>query len=79
DLRDALLDETELGKPAGQDEAHGRPSAVTELGVNGAVERLQALLREAVASIPECPGEDRLKALVMAQAARLAPSGLETV
>ena len=36
DLRDALLDEAELGKPAGQDEAHGRPSAVTELGVRGA-------------------------------------------
>ncbi|MEM1315772.1 MAG: polyprenyl synthetase family protein [Pseudomonadota bacterium] len=79
DLRDALLDEKELGKPAGQDQTHGRPSAVTELGVRGAVERLHALLREAVGSIPDCPGEERLKALVMAQAERLAPSGLETV
>jgi len=78
DLRDALLSEAELGKPAGQDEAHGRPSAVAELGVRGAVQRLEALLREAVLSIPDCPGHAALENLVMAQAKRLVPSGLET-
>ncbi|HKK37253.1 MAG TPA: polyprenyl synthetase family protein [Paracoccaceae bacterium] len=77
DLRDALLSEAELGKPAGQDETHGRPSAVAELGVRGAVSRLEALLREAVLSIPDCPGHATLEALVMAQAKRLVPSGLE--
>ena len=73
-----MLDEKELGTPAGQDEAHGRPSAVTELGVKGAVKRLEDLLQEAVASIPDCPGRAMLEGLVMAQAQRLAPSGLET-
>jgi geranylgeranyl diphosphate synthase type II len=28
DLRDALYSEAELGKPAGQDDLHGRPNAV---------------------------------------------------
>ncbi|MEO0680019.1 MAG: polyprenyl synthetase family protein [Pseudomonadota bacterium] len=77
DLRDALLDEQELGKPAGQDEIHARPSAVAEFGVRGAVKRLDALLKEAVMSVPECPGEAALKGLVLAQAQRLVPSGLE--
>jgi len=77
DLRDALLDEDELGKPAGQDEVHGRPSAVAEFGVRGAVKRLDTLLKEAVMSVPECPGDAALKGLVMAQAKRLVPSGLE--
>ncbi len=31
DLSDALSDEAELGKPAGQDAAHGRPNAVARL------------------------------------------------
>lgn len=33
DLRDALFDAEELGKPVGQDTIHSRPNAVTELGV----------------------------------------------
>ncbi|MEM1006199.1 MAG: polyprenyl synthetase family protein, partial [Pseudomonadota bacterium] len=40
DLRDALYDEKTLGKPAGQDDLHGRPSAVEQLGVQGAIQRL---------------------------------------
>ena len=36
DLRDALYDAETLGKPAGQDAAHGRPNAVSALGVQGA-------------------------------------------
>ena len=75
DLRDALLSEAELGKPAGQDAAHARPSAVAELGVEGAVGRLRAILDGAVASIPDCPGRDRLAAMVGQQAARLIPQG----
>ena len=74
DLRDAVLSAEELGKNAGQDQAHGRPSAVTELGLRGAVARLESLLDEAVASIPPCPGRGRLEALVKAQARRLTPT-----
>jgi geranylgeranyl diphosphate synthase type II len=40
DLRDVASSAEELGKPVGQDAAHDRPSAVAELGVDGAVDRL---------------------------------------
>lgn len=73
DLRDVLMDEDELGKPVGQDTAHGRPSAVAEFGVEGAVRKLNASLSAAITSIPACPGEAALCALVRKQAERLTP------
>ena len=76
DLRDAVSDEAELGKPVGQDQVHGRPNAVTELGLHGAVDWLKSLVNEALVSIPSCPGEDELKALVTSEAKRLMPKRL---
>jgi len=73
DLRDALMDEASLGKPVGQDDLHGRPNAVAELGVEGAVARLNDILAGAIASIPSCPGEVALAAMVRAQAERIVP------
>ena len=73
DLRDVLLDEVELGKPAGQDAVHDRPNAVDEYGVEGAARRLNDILAGAIASIPACPGEAALCALVRSQAERLTP------
>ena len=73
DLRDALMDEGALGKPAGQDDLHGRPNAVTELGVEGATLRLRAILSGAIASIPACPGEAALAHLVAATADQIIP------
>jgi geranylgeranyl diphosphate synthase type II len=74
DLRDALCGADETGKPAGQDAAHGRPSAVAELGVDGAVRQLKDTLAGAIASIPACPGEARLAGLVRAYAERMVPA-----
>jgi geranylgeranyl diphosphate synthase type II len=73
DLRDALFDEDELGKPAGQDDLHGRPNAVSILGVKGAVKRLEDTLAGAIASIPSCPGEAMLAQLVTAYAQKVTP------
>jgi len=73
DLRDALYDSETLGKPAGQDDLHGRPNAVAALGVQGATRRLKDILGGAIASIPSCPGEAALAAMVRAQAERLTP------
>lgn len=78
DLRDALYDEAELGKPVGQDEIHNRPNAVTELGVDGAVARLKDILGGAISSIPSCPGEAALAQLVQATAKKLIPSSAIT-
>jgi geranylgeranyl diphosphate synthase type II len=73
DLRDAVMDEGALGKPVGQDAAHGRPSAVSELGVEGAVARLRDTLAGAIASIPSCPGEAALAQMVRMQSERIMP------
>ena len=73
DLRDALYDEATLGKPAGQDDLHGRPNAVAQLGVDGAIRRLKDILGGAIASIPSCPGEAQLAQMVRAYADRLTP------
>ncbi|SUZ31424.1 Farnesyl diphosphate synthase [Roseibaca ekhonensis] len=73
DLRDALYDEQALGKPAGQDVANARPSAVEELGVQGAIKHLQDILSGAIASIPSCPGEGQLAQLVRLYAERMTP------
>ena len=76
DLRDAVMDAEALGKPVGQDAAHGRPSAVAELGVEGAVARLRDTLAGAIASIPSCPGEAQLAKMVRMQSERIMPAAV---
>ena len=73
DLRDALYDAETLGKPVGQDDLHGRPNAVSELGVQGAIARMKDILGGAISSIPRCPGEAMLAKMVNAQAEMLTP------
>jgi geranylgeranyl diphosphate synthase type II len=73
DLRDALGDREALGKPVGQDAVNGRPNAVLEYGVEGAIRRLKDILGGAISSIPSCPGEAMLAQMVRAQAERLTP------
>ena len=73
DLRDALYDAETLGKPVGQDDLHGRPNAVSELGVQGAIARMKNILGGAISSIPRCPGEATLAKMVNAQAEILTP------
>ncbi len=76
DLRDALCDVDELGKPVQRDAQLGRPSAVEELGVDGAVQRLRDLVAAAVAQVPVCPGAEALKALIAGESARILPKEL---
>jgi geranylgeranyl diphosphate synthase, type II len=73
DLRDALADPEEIGKPTGRDIALGRPSATTALGIEGAVKRLETLVTEAIEFIPACPRAGDLRALIMLEAQRLMP------
>jgi len=75
DLRDALCDEKVLGKPAGQDDLHGRPNAVAALGASGAIKRFDDILGGAISSIPACPGEAALAQMVRAYADKLVPAG----
>jgi geranylgeranyl diphosphate synthase type II len=63
DLRDCAANADEIGKPCGQDAAHDRPNAVRELGLEGAIHRLQDLVGEAAASIPDCRGSGDAQAI----------------
>ena len=56
DLRDVAGSEQALGKPVGQDATHHRPNAVAAFGFDGAMQRFEGLLAEALAAIPPCPG-----------------------
>lgn len=76
DLADALACPQECGKPVGQDAAHGRPSAVTALGVAGAAARLERLVEEAAAAVPVYAGAGAMRDLVRQQARRLKPKQL---
>jgi geranylgeranyl diphosphate synthase type II len=60
DLRDSLDDEASLGKPVGQDMAHGRPNVCMSIGIEGALARLRSLLDQAIEVIPSCPAPERV-------------------
>jgi geranylgeranyl diphosphate synthase type II len=71
DLWDALVDEATLGKPVRQDQTHARPSVVATLGVEGAKQRLRALLDAADAAVPQCPHPERIRGWIAGFRAKL--------
>jgi geranylgeranyl diphosphate synthase type II len=76
DIRDVAADPAVVGKPVGRDAALGRPNAAMQLGLPGAMDRLERLVTEAIGSIPPCPGATELKALVQSEAKRFLPKDL---
>jgi len=76
DIRDVAAKPEEIGKPTGQDRANDRPSAARELGLSGALRRLEELTQAAVDSIPACPGSAPLKTLISEEVSRLLPKKL---
>jgi geranylgeranyl diphosphate synthase type II len=76
DIRDAAADEDEIGKPVGQDIAHGRPSAVAAYGLDGAVHYLHDLVQGAIDAMPPCENGAELRALMLQEARRLVPKKL---
>ncbi len=76
DLRDAVSAEEELGKPAGQDSGQGLINAVSEHGLEGAKERLDRLVEEAVGAVPECAGAEQLRAGILEEMERALPKTL---
>ncbi|MFN7551903.1 MAG: polyprenyl synthetase family protein, partial [Pseudomonadota bacterium] len=76
DILDATANAAEIGKPVGRDEALGRPSAVAQLGLQGAVALVRRLDADAAAAVPDCPGADALREVLRAQADALLPRSL---
>lgn len=76
DIRDVASQVLELGKPGGRDQALGRPSAASDLGLAGALRRFHYLMDAALASVPECPGAGQLRGLILAESERLIPEAV---
>lgn len=76
DIRDTVSSAEELGKPVGQDEAHGRPNVVLQKGLDGAVGHLKDLVGATLDSIPPCPGSDALRDLIILETKRFLPKSL---
>lgn len=79
DIQDATSTAEELGKPCGVDQALDRPSAVTELGLDGATRRLKELVEEGMDAVPACPGRAELQEVVGSQAKRFQPRACSPV
>ena len=73
DIQDVAVDPESLGKPAGQDAKHGRPSSAAELGLSGAIQHFDQLISYASASIPACRGSAQLRTLLRQESKRLVP------
>ena len=76
DLGDAMASSREMGKPLGRDSSLGRPNAVKELGIEGAVRRLKDLVASATDAVPACQGAPALQALIAAESRRILPEEL---
>lgn len=76
DIRDAASDEEEAGKPVGQDVAHGRPNAVLQFGLHGAIAYLHDLVNDGIRTMPACANAHELRALMEQEAKRLVPRRL---
>ena len=73
DIKDMCATEAEAGKPVGVDQALGRPSAARRFGLRDALGRLDHLVAEALASVPECSGASALRDLIGREHRRLVP------
>lgn len=76
DLYDALGKTGSMGKPSGQDTRNGKPNIVASLGIEGALRQLRLLIDTAADSVPDCAGQDALRAMIRNEATRLMPKTL---
>jgi geranylgeranyl diphosphate synthase type II len=76
DIRDAAGDAAQIGKPTGRDRVLGRPSAVAEFGLTGALTHFERLVERAGEAVPEGPGARTLRRLLHAESERLLPASV---
>jgi geranylgeranyl diphosphate synthase type II len=76
DIRDVAGTIGWLGKPVGNDARLGRPNAVNELGLQGALNRFDQLLQHAGDAVPEGRGAQPLRLLLRVEAERMLPASL---
>ncbi len=76
DIQDVASAPEQIGKPTGRDRMLGRPSAVEQFGLMGAVQRVKDLVAAAVDAVPVCAGAGSLRMLIQAESQRILPRDL---
>jgi len=76
DIQDVASAPEQIGKPVGRDRMLGRPNAVEQLGLMGAVHRVKQLVTAAVEAVPVCAGAGSLRMLIQAESQRILPKEL---
>jgi geranylgeranyl diphosphate synthase type II len=76
DIQDAAGDSKSIGKPIGQDAAHGHPNAAEELGLDDARRHFRSLLAQIAEAIPPCAGRKRLEAMIFSETDELLPRAM---
>jgi geranylgeranyl diphosphate synthase type II len=76
DILDVAGKAEAIGKPTGQDEARGHPSAVKDMGLRGARRHFEDLMAGIVEAIPPCPGRAHLRARILEQSGQLLPRAM---
>jgi geranylgeranyl diphosphate synthase type II len=76
DLRDVAGVSGDLGKPTGQDAAHGLPNMASTLGYAGALQQFEDLLERVLKSLPPCAGREALGQQILAVSRALVPKHL---
>ena len=78
DIGDCHSTSEVMGKPVGQDAVFGRPSLAARFGLGEALRQFEAMVDEAVALLPRCPGVADLETLIVTEARRLLPRHVMT-
>jgi geranylgeranyl diphosphate synthase type II len=76
DILDVAGKTEAIGKPIGQDEARGHPSAVKDLGLQGARQHFKELMSGITDAIPPCPGRDHLRDRILEESNQLLPRAM---
>lgn len=76
DILDATGKPEDIGKPVNQDALFERPNSVAELGLGGALDKLEVLVEQAIESIPACPGRAVLQLRIKAETDQILPANL---
>ncbi len=76
DMLDLAGDAADLGKPVGQDMAHGRPNVALAHGMRAARRQLESAVQAALDTVPPCPGREDLLRLLAAESRRFVPAAV---
>lgn len=76
DILDVAGNTEAIGKPTGQDEARGHPSAVKDMGLRGARRHFRELMSGITDAIPACPGRARLRDRILEESSQLLPRAM---